>query len=135
MANRQIPQTIKVSQLEEELSSLFESLVSLQAIADVVKHKKLTEGANSMKRARERIDGAIDRMNKSLRELEADNFDSQLEKMFSRFVELQAKVDEAKYYAKRGKVPVYGVSSVMLAKQRIDGVVNLMKRKFGASDA
>ncbi|MFK7765644.1 MAG: hypothetical protein AB8B55_00275 [Mariniblastus sp.] len=135
MASKQVAQTIKVSELEGELSSLFESLVSLQALADLAKHKKLTEGANSMKRARERIDGAIDRLNKSLRELEEDNFDAQLATMFSRYVELQSKVDEAKFYAKRGKVPVYGLSSLALARQRIDGVVNLMQRKVGVVDA
>ena len=88
-----------------------------------------------MKRARARIDGVIDRLNKSLRELEADNFDAQLATMFSRYVELQAKVDEAKFYAKRGKVAIYGLSSLSLAKQRIDGVINLMERKVGVADA
>ena len=55
--------------------------------------------------------------------------------MFSRYVELQAKVDEAKFYAKRGKVAIYGLSSLSLAKQRIDGVINLMERKVGVADA
>ncbi len=138
MASRQVPQKIKISELEAELKSLFKSLVSLQAIADVSKFKKGTSktiGAKSMKRARARIDGVIDRLNKSLRELEADNFDAQLATMFSRYVELQAKVDEAKFYAKRGKVAIYGLSSLSLAKQRIDGVINLMERKVGVADA
>ena len=134
MANtKQVLEKIRVKDLDKKLDEMYDHIVELKAAyldfrAIKSKPEAFRTGEVSMRIARERLDGAILLLNRTLRELEGDDMELQIQGLFDRHVELTAKALEVKSHAKRGSVSIYGMPSIDTSSDRIEGTTRALKK-------
>ena len=80
----------------------------------------------SLLKARDRIVGTIVSFDRSLRELESEDFETSISSINILLGGLGRRLDELKAFAKRGRVPVHGYFSMKTATSLLGSAANAM---------